>query len=120
MADGAADHASDANAAFAEKNSLNFPILSDFNKEVSKAYDVLFEDLLLEKAIFPEAPARRRPRDGGPYRTRRCHPVTGCGTGGADPGIGRPTGAAAGAAAGSHGVNGRETASVPAARTARR
>ncbi|MBC2605918.1 redoxin domain-containing protein [Pelagicoccus albus] len=37
--------------AFAKANGLNFPLLSDFNKEVSKAYDVLFEDLLGFKGV---------------------------------------------------------------------
>jgi len=32
--------------AFAEKNGITFPLLSDFNREVTKAYDVLFEDVL--------------------------------------------------------------------------
>lgn len=32
--------------AFAEEKGINFPMLSDFNKEVSKAYDVLHEDLM--------------------------------------------------------------------------
>ncbi|MEW6280542.1 MAG: peroxiredoxin [Candidatus Eremiobacterota bacterium] len=32
--------------AFAEKNNLDFPLLSDFNKEVGKAYGVLYEDFL--------------------------------------------------------------------------
>ena len=40
-----------AQAAFAKANALNFPLLSDFNKEVSKAYDVLFEDLLGLKGV---------------------------------------------------------------------
>ncbi|MFN4819209.1 MAG: redoxin domain-containing protein [Ignavibacteria bacterium] len=30
---------------FAKKNDLNFPILSDMNREVTKAYDVLFPNL---------------------------------------------------------------------------
>lgn len=37
--------------AFAKANGLNFPLLSDFNKEVSTAYDVLFEDLLGFKGV---------------------------------------------------------------------
>lgn len=37
--------------AFAKANNLNFPILSDFNKEVSAAYDVLFADLLGFKGV---------------------------------------------------------------------
>lgn len=32
--------------AFAEKNGLEFPLLSDFNKEVSKAYGVQYENFL--------------------------------------------------------------------------
>jgi peroxiredoxin len=35
----------------AEVDQLKFPLLSDFNKEVSKAYDVLFEDLLGFKGV---------------------------------------------------------------------
>ena len=35
----------------AEVDKLQFPLLSDFNKEVSKAYDVLFEDLLGFKGV---------------------------------------------------------------------
>jgi glutaredoxin-dependent peroxiredoxin len=41
--------------AFAQKNSLNFPLLSDFNKEVSAAYDVLFADLLGFKGVSKRA-----------------------------------------------------------------
>lgn len=37
--------------AFAKENNLNFPLLSDFNKEVSQKYDVLFEDLLGFKGV---------------------------------------------------------------------
>lgn len=40
-----------AQEAFAKANGLNFPLLSDFNKEVSTAYDVLFEDLLGFKGV---------------------------------------------------------------------
>lgn len=40
-----------AQEAFAKANGLNFPLLSDFNKEVSSAYDVLFEDLLGFKGV---------------------------------------------------------------------
>lgn len=32
--------------AWAEQENFSFPLLSDFNKEVSKRYDVLYEDLL--------------------------------------------------------------------------
>ncbi|PXA03704.1 peroxiredoxin [Coraliomargarita sinensis] len=35
----------------AEVDKLQFPLLSDFNKEVAKAYDVLFEDLLGFKGV---------------------------------------------------------------------
>lgn len=35
----------------AEVDELKFPLLSDFNKEVSAAYDVLFEDLLGFKGV---------------------------------------------------------------------
>jgi peroxiredoxin len=34
-----------ANAAFAAKNDLNFPVLSDYNKTAIAAYDVVFENL---------------------------------------------------------------------------
>ena len=38
--------------AFANANGgFNFPLLSDFNKEVSTAYDVLFEDLIGFKGV---------------------------------------------------------------------
>jgi peroxiredoxin len=36
------------NAKFKEMNGLNFPILSDFNKDVSKAYDSLIEDFAFD------------------------------------------------------------------------
>jgi len=29
-----------------QKENLNFPLLSDFNKATSKAYDVLYEDFI--------------------------------------------------------------------------
>ncbi len=35
----------------AQADSLKFPLLSDFNKEVSTAYDVLFEDLIGFKGV---------------------------------------------------------------------
>lgn len=35
-----------AQEAFAEKAGISVPLLSDFNKEVSKAYDVQYADLL--------------------------------------------------------------------------
>ena len=34
-----------AQKAWVEQLNLNFPLLSDFNKEVSKAYGILYEDL---------------------------------------------------------------------------
>jgi len=34
-------------AKFKEENNLEFPLLSDFNKEVSRAYDALYEDFVL-------------------------------------------------------------------------
>ncbi|MEZ5275988.1 MAG: redoxin domain-containing protein [Opitutaceae bacterium] len=36
---------------FARQNKLNFPLLSDFNKQVSQAYDVLYADLLGFKGV---------------------------------------------------------------------
>ncbi|MBA2422298.1 MAG: redoxin domain-containing protein, partial [Chitinophagales bacterium] len=36
------------NAKFKEMNGLNFPILSDFNKDVSKAYDSPIEDFAFD------------------------------------------------------------------------
>lgn len=36
---------------FAERENFNFPLLSDFNREVSKAYGVLFEELLGFKGV---------------------------------------------------------------------
>lgn len=44
-----------AQEAFAKANNLNFPLLSDFNKEVSASYDVLFEDLLGLKGVSKRA-----------------------------------------------------------------
>lgn len=35
----------------AEVDNLQFPLLSDFNREVSKAYDVLYEELLGFKGV---------------------------------------------------------------------
>ena len=35
-----------AQEAMALKEGLNFPLLSDFNKDVSKAYDVLYDDFI--------------------------------------------------------------------------
>ncbi len=37
--------------AFAKEKNFNFTLLSDFNKEVSAAYDVLYEELLGFKGI---------------------------------------------------------------------
>jgi len=34
------------NKAFAEKNNLDFPLLSDYNREVIKLYDVALENLV--------------------------------------------------------------------------
>ncbi len=34
-------------AKFKEENKLNFPLLSDFNKEVSRSYGSLYEDFVL-------------------------------------------------------------------------
>ncbi|MEM9544501.1 MAG: peroxiredoxin [Bacteroidota bacterium] len=34
-------------AKFKEEQSLNFPLLSDFNKEVSRSYGALYEDFVL-------------------------------------------------------------------------
>ena len=41
--------------AFAKQHGFNFPLLSDFNKDVSAAYDVLFEDLLGFKGVSKRA-----------------------------------------------------------------
>ena len=40
-----------AQEAWAKANNIAFPLLSDFNKEVSKAYDVLYADLLGFKGV---------------------------------------------------------------------
>src|SRR5476649_1718126 len=40
-----------AQEAWAKANNITFPILSDFNKEVSKAYDVQYADLLGFKGV---------------------------------------------------------------------
>lgn len=37
--------------AFKESNNLNFTLLSDFNKEVSKKYDVLYDDYFGMKGV---------------------------------------------------------------------
>lgn len=44
-----------AQEAFAKANGFNFPLLSDFNKEVSAAYDVLFADLIGLKGVSKRA-----------------------------------------------------------------
>jgi len=44
-----------AQEAWAKANGINFPVLSDFNKEVSKAYDVQFADLLGFKGVAKRA-----------------------------------------------------------------
>ena len=36
---------------FSQQNNLNFTLLSDFNKDASSAYDVLFEDLIGLKGV---------------------------------------------------------------------
>jgi peroxiredoxin (alkyl hydroperoxide reductase subunit C) len=41
-----------SSAAFAEHLKLEFPLLSDFNKEVTKAYGVLREGGFAERALF--------------------------------------------------------------------
>ena len=41
--------------AFAKENGLNFPLLSDFNKDVIKAYGVYLEDLLGLKGLAKRA-----------------------------------------------------------------
>jgi len=35
----------------AQKDGINFPLLSDFNKQVAKAYDVLYEDFIGFKGV---------------------------------------------------------------------
>jgi len=40
-----------AQEAWAKENKLTFPLLSDFNKEVTKAYDVLCPDLIGFKGV---------------------------------------------------------------------
>ncbi len=40
-----------AQEAWAKANGITFPILSDFNKDVAKAYDVLYADLLGFKGV---------------------------------------------------------------------
>ncbi len=37
--------------AFAKQNSINFPLLSDFNKQASTAFGVLYEDFLGMKGV---------------------------------------------------------------------
>ena len=41
--------------AFKEANNLNFRLLSDFNKEVSKKYDVLYDDYFGMKGVSKRA-----------------------------------------------------------------
>lgn len=41
--------------AFKEANNINFSLLSDFNKEVSKKYDVLYEDFFGMKGVSKRA-----------------------------------------------------------------
>lgn len=41
--------------AFKEANNLNFTLLSDFNKEVSKSYDVLYEEFFGMKGVSKRA-----------------------------------------------------------------
>jgi glutaredoxin-dependent peroxiredoxin len=40
---------------FAQQNNLNFPLLSDFNKDAIKAYDVCIEDFLGFKGVANRA-----------------------------------------------------------------
>ena len=40
----------------AEHNHLKFPLLSDFNKEVSAAYDVLYDDFIGLKGVAKDLP----------------------------------------------------------------
>jgi len=40
-----------AQEAFAKKEGINFTLLSDFNREVSKAYDVHYEDFIGFKGV---------------------------------------------------------------------
>ncbi|WP_309398348.1 redoxin domain-containing protein [Cerasicoccus maritimus] len=44
-----------AQEAFAKANAITVPLLSDFNKEVAAAYDVLYEDLLGFKGVSKRA-----------------------------------------------------------------
>lgn len=44
-----------AQEAMAQKEGLNFPLLSDFNKEVSSAYGVLYEDFIGFKGVSNRA-----------------------------------------------------------------
>jgi len=44
-----------AQEAFAQKNDIRVPLLSDFNKETAAAYDVLYEDLLGFKGVAKRA-----------------------------------------------------------------
>jgi peroxiredoxin len=40
---------------FAKQEGLNFPLLSDFNREASEAYDVLFPELVTLKGVAKRA-----------------------------------------------------------------
>jgi glutaredoxin-dependent peroxiredoxin len=40
---------------FAKQEGLNFPLLSDFNREASEAYDVLFPELISLKGVSKRA-----------------------------------------------------------------
>lgn len=40
---------------FAKQEGLNFPLLSDFNREASEAYDVLFPELITLKGVAKRA-----------------------------------------------------------------
>lgn len=44
-----------ANEAFASASGIQFPLLSDFNKEASTAYDVIYEEILGLKGISKRA-----------------------------------------------------------------
>src|SRR5438093_10639179 len=46
------------NKAFAQNNNLNFPILSDFNREVVKLYNVFHENRSEERRVGKECRSR--------------------------------------------------------------
>ena len=48
-----------AQEAWAKANNINFPLLSDFNKEVAKAYDVLYADFLPARSALRAWPSAR-------------------------------------------------------------